>query len=65
MLWDNWHMKYFKKHPAFTASVHFVGGVGLGVLIARPVFAAHPIRWGVILVGLAVLGHIYAWFASK
>ncbi len=58
-------MEYFKKHPAYVASVHFLGGVGIGILIARPVFSAHPVRWGLVLIGLAVVGHVYAWIASK
>lgn len=58
-------MKYFKKHPTYLACVHFIGGVGLGILIARPVFASHPVRWGVAFIGLAVVGHVYAWIASK
>ncbi len=58
-------MKYFKKHPAYLASVHFVGGVGIGLLIARPVFSTHPVRWGIALIGLAVVGHLYAWNSSR
>ena len=58
-------MKYFKKHPAYLASVHLLGGIGLGILLARPVFASHPVRWGLALIGLAILGHLYAWFASQ
>jgi len=57
-------MKYFKKHPAYLASVHFIGGLGLGILVARPVFATHPVRWGVAFIVLAVVGHLFAWISS-
>ena len=58
-------MKYFKKHPAYLAGVYFLVGIGLGILAARPVFATHPVRWGVILIGLAVVGYLYAWVANS
>ncbi len=64
-LCDNQAMEYFKKHPVYLASVHFIGGVGLGILIAHPVFSPHPVRWGVAFIGLAAIGHLYAWISSR
>lgn len=57
-------MKYFKKHPAYLASVHFIGGVGVGALLTYPLFSPHQVRWGLALIGLAALGHVYAWMAK-
>lgn len=56
-------MAFMKKYPAYTATIHFIGGVGIGVLIASPIAGTHPIRWGLILIAISILGHIYAWFA--
>jgi len=54
---------YFKKHPMYLGSVHFIGGVGVGILIAHPLAGVHPVRWGVALIVVALLGHLYAWIA--
>ena len=51
---------YFKKHPYYTSFIHFLGGIGIGILIASPLAGIHPIRWGIAFLLLGVLGHIYA-----
>lgn len=56
-------MAYMKKHPAYVASIHAIGGMGIGILIASPVAGEHPVRWGLALMAISLLGHIYAWFA--
>lgn len=56
-------MTFMKKHPAYTSSIHAIGGVGVGILIASPLAGVHPVRWGVALLIISLLGHIYAWFA--
>jgi hypothetical protein len=53
-------MKYFKKHPAFTASVHALGGIGVGILITYPLVGNHPVRWALVFIGLALAGHVWA-----
>ena len=55
--------KFFGKHSAYNATVHAVGGIGVGILIASPVAGVHPVHWGVALLILCLLGHVYAWFA--
>lgn len=50
---------YFSKNPGYNALVHLLIGLGLGAILAYPVFFPHPIRWGLLLIGLGVLGHIY------
>lgn len=52
---------YLKKHPAYNATIHAIGGLGLGISLASPLFDPHPLRWGVGLIAISVLGHLYAW----
>jgi len=44
-----------KKHPVHGIVSHFLEGVGVGILIARP-WVIHPVRWGValIIIGAAI-----------
>lgn len=54
---------FFKKHMLYTSIVHAIGGVGVGILISHPFAGVHPVRWGVGLIIVAILGHLYAFFA--
>jgi hypothetical protein len=54
---------YFRKHIIYTAFVHLIGGIGIGVLITYPLAGIHPVRWGIIFLVIALLGHLYAWLA--
>lgn len=56
---------YFKKHVTYNSFVHVVGGMGIGVLIASPIVGIHPLRWGLGLIGLSLLGHLYAAVSEK
>ncbi len=56
-------MAFMKKHPAYNSTIHAIGGIGIGILIASPVAGIHPVRWGIALLIVSLLGHIYAWFA--
>lgn len=51
---------FFGKHVLFNSTIHFIGGVGLGILITYPLIGQHPVRWGVTLIIIALLGHLYA-----
>lgn len=51
--------KYFSKHPTYNSAVHVIGGIGIGILIASPFINPHPVRWGVTLLAIAILGHVY------
>lgn len=53
--------KYFAKHHVFSSLVHALGGIGFGILIARPVAGEHPLRWGVSFLALTLVGH---WWAA-
>ncbi len=54
-------LAFAKKHPAYIGTIHAIGGIGVGILIASPLAGIHPIRWGVIFIAVAILGHLYAW----
>ncbi len=56
-------MAFAKKHPAYIGTIHALGGIGIGILIASPIAGVHPIRWGVAFLVLSILGHLYMWFA--
>lgn len=56
--------EYMAGHPIYNSIVHVVGGVGVGILIARP-YVVHPIRVGLVLLALALLGHIYPLWSRR
>ena len=56
-------MAFAKKHPAYIATIHALGGIGIGILIASPIAGIHPVRWGITFLVLSILGHVYMWFA--
>lgn len=58
-------MNYFSKHVWYTSIVHAIAGVGLGIIIARPIDASHPVKLGLILLTVATLGHIYPMTLKK
>jgi len=51
--------KYFASHVRYNSLVHVIAGIGIGILITYPLIGAHPIRWGLVFLGLGVLGHLY------
>lgn len=57
--------KYFSKHVHYNAIVHAIGGIGIGILIARPFAGVHPMRWGVALLVVALLGHLKPLLMKK
>lgn len=54
--------KYFSKYPNFNALIHLAGGMGIGFLLTYPVAGSHPVRYGLVFIGLAVIGH---WWAGR
>lgn len=56
---------YFSKHVAYNSFVHVIAGMGVGMLLVHPLFGAHTVRWGIILLGLGVLGHLYPYLTKK
>ena len=56
-------MAFMKKHPVYHATIHALGGLGLGIIIAHYFSDLNLMLWGIILIIVAVIGHIYAWIA--
>lgn len=52
-------------HPIYNAVVHAIGGMAIGVLIARPLDQGHPVQLASILAAIAILGHLYILFTKK
>ena len=57
--------KYFSKHPIYNALIHALGGIGIGALLTNTWFNPHPIRFGILFLILAGIGHIYAYKLGK
>ncbi|MEK7065382.1 MAG: hypothetical protein AAB961_00170 [Patescibacteria group bacterium] len=58
-------LRYFQNHVEYNAFIHVLGGVGLGILLASPLAFPHPVRWAVVLLGISLLGHLYAVTGKK
>ena len=52
---------YFKKNTAFTDFIHIALGLGIGLIIAGNKF----IIWGIILLFMGIIGHIYAFIKGR
>ena len=57
-------MKYFGSHPEVNALSHLTAGIGVGILITYPLIVSHPMRWGLLFLGLGLLGYVYAKIQS-
>lgn len=51
--------KYSRRHPVYNSAVHMLIGVGLGALLTYPIFGSHPVKWGIGLIAVGLLGHLY------
>lgn len=51
--------KYFKAHPRVNALAHLLIGVGIGILVTYPMVGVHPLRWGMGVLGVGLLVHLY------
>ncbi|MCL5784384.1 MAG: hypothetical protein M1142_03460 [Patescibacteria group bacterium] len=49
----------------FNSTVHFLIGLGVGILITYPLIGAHPVRWGIIFLAIGILGHLYPLMLKK
>lgn len=58
-MWNK-NKKYYAKNPSYNAVVHIIFGVGLGFLLTNPLAATHPVRWGVTLLAVSVMGMLMA-----
>lgn len=57
--------KYFSKHVIYNSTIHAIGGMAIGVLIARPFDGGHPLKLALILGAIAILGHLYPLITKK
>ena len=51
--------KYYSKHPLYAIFVNLLIGIGLGILISRPL-GVHPLRYGIGFLVIGGLGKLYA-----
>ena len=58
-------VSFLKKHPYYNAVIHTIAGLGLGIILARPLFTIHPIRYGLLLLIIGLLAHLYPLTLSK
>ncbi len=56
---------YFSKHPRYNSLIHVVAGIGIGILLTHPMIDPHTIRWGLGLLVLGFLGHLYPLTLKK
>jgi len=54
--------KYFAKHVYLNSLGHLIGGVGIGALITNGFLNPHPVRYAIVLLGVALLFHCYAYY---
>ncbi len=52
---------FAKKHPVYVSTIHAIGGIGLGIIIAPLLATLNPTGWGLALIGISLIGHIYIW----
>ena len=57
--------KYFKAHSMYNSLVHLITGVGVGIMLTFPYFSTHPVRWGLGLVVVGLVGHLYPLTMKK
>lgn len=57
--------QYLKSHPMYSAAIHAIAGIGVGILITYPLVGAHPVRWGLTLLVIGILGHLYPLIIKK
>lgn len=56
---------YFSKHPVYNSGIHVLIGAGIGILITYPFVQTHPLRWGIALLVIGLLGFFYPLIVSK
>jgi hypothetical protein len=54
-------MDFAKKHPAYVGTIHALGGLGVGFIIAHYFSGMNLVLWGVILIVVSLMGHLYMW----
>lgn len=57
--------KYLSAHPYYNATIHTIAGIGIGALLTYPFFGTHPVKWGISLIAVGILGHLYPLMSKK
>lgn len=57
--------KYFAKHALVGSLSNLAIGFGLGALLTHGFLDPHPVRYGLMIAGVGVLGYLYAYFSKK
>jgi hypothetical protein len=57
-------IKYYGKHPMYAAFVNLIIGIGIGIIISRPL-GVHPVRYGLIILAVGILGKLYPLVKGK
>ncbi len=58
-------LKFFRSHPRYNSFVHAVIGMGVGIMITYPWVGEHPVRWGLVLLGIGIIAHLYPLVGEK
>lgn len=56
---------YFKQHVYYSATINFVTGMGVGILVTYPIVGSHPLRFGAAFLTIGVLGYLYPLVSKK
>jgi len=57
--------KYFARHSSYSAVVHLIVGIGIGIFITYPLVGLHPLRWSLGFLVVGILGHLYPLMVEK
>ena len=52
--------KYLTKNVGFNSLIHASLGIGVGILITYPLIGIHPVRWALLFIAVALIGHLWA-----
>lgn len=56
---------FMKKHPAYHATLHGLGGIAVGILIMYLFNLRNPLIWVIVLGSISIGGHLYASLGGK
>jgi hypothetical protein len=59
------YLEYFRNNPTYNALIHLTLGMGIGILITYPLVRSHPLRVGLALVVVGIVGHLYPLMVKR
>jgi hypothetical protein len=59
----DYFLKFWAEHPNYTALVHTILGIGLGLLAQTFIVSGYTNMLGWLLVFIGVIGHLYPFVA--